>query len=131
MKYLLVLWVVIIGVLSGFLIFPSLALAQDCTNPSSITDSVSCVRSKIATPGGLNTVLKPATLLEAIIKWLLSLVAILALLALVVGGIMYIVSFGNEEMAKRAKRVILYAIIGLLVVFLSFAVMLAVQSFFK
>ncbi len=46
-------------------------------------------------------------------------VALLALVALVIGGLLYILSFGNEDRAKTAKRIILYAIIGLLILAVS------------
>ncbi len=40
-----------------------------------------------------------------------------ALLAIVVAGMMFIISFGNEERKEHAKRIILYAIIGLIILF--------------
>ena len=44
------------------------------------------------------------------------LVAVLALAALVLGGAMYIIALGDEQKTTRAKKIILYAIIGLLVI---------------
>lgn len=106
------------------------AVHADCANPRSVTESITCVRDNIVRPGGLVWNQTETDLLIKIINWLLSLVAILALVALIVGGIMYIVSLGSEDAAKRAKRIILYAIIGLLVVFISFAILAAVQTLF-
>lgn len=104
------------------------APTADCTNPISLGRSLTCAQQLIAQPGGLSTSVSVSSLLQTIINWLLSLVAVLALLALIVGGVMYILSFGSEDAAKRAKRIIMYAIIGLLVVFLSFAILSTVQS---
>lgn len=58
-------------------------------------------------------------------------VALIALIALVVGGIMYIFSAGDENKAKTAKNVILFTIIGLLIIGLAAMVVNAVIKFFK
>ncbi|MFH1354436.1 MAG: hypothetical protein ABIH36_04050 [bacterium] len=47
--------------------------------------------------------------------FLMSLIAALALVAIVWGGIMYILSLGDESRSARAKHIILYAILGLLI----------------
>ena len=47
--------------------------------------------------------------------FLTGLVAALALVALVWGGVMYILSLGDESRSARAKNIILFAIIGLLI----------------
>jgi len=41
--------------------------------------------------------------------------AALALFAVVLGGIMYIVSLGDEQRSARAKRILLFAIVGLII----------------
>jgi hypothetical protein len=51
-------------------------------------------------------------------NWLLGLIVLLAMLALVVGGVMYVTSLGSEDGARRAKRVLLYAVIGFIVAIL-------------
>lgn len=57
-----------------------------------------------------------------IINILLSIVAVIAVIMIIYGGVRYIVSAGDEEAAKTAKRVILYAVIGLIVIGLSAAI---------
>ncbi len=109
---------------------PVVVQAVPCPSPRSVAEGINCVKDEIARPGGLAVDQTETSLLQKIIEWLLSLVAILALVALITGGVWYIVSFGSEEQTKRAKRVILYAIIGLLVVFISFAILAAVQTLF-
>jgi hypothetical protein len=54
-------------------------------------------------------------LIVAIGNWLLGLVVGLSMLALVVGGIMYVTSLGGEQGTSRAKRILFYAVIGLIV----------------
>lgn len=67
--------------------------------------------------------------LTAVINWILSLAAVLALLALVVGGVMYIVSFGNDQRTQSAKKIIISAIIGLVIIGVSFLVIEMINSF--
>lgn len=66
----------------------------------------------------------------AIIQFLFSLVAILALAALVWGSIMYIISLGDEGRAGTAKKIILYAVIGVLLAGGSFVILQTIRSIF-
>ncbi len=66
------------------------------------------------------TVPEGARTLSGAVFWILSVllsaVAIGAVVVLIIGGVMYLFSFGEEDRAKTAKRLILYAIIGLLII---------------
>lgn len=62
----------------------------------------------------------------AILNILLSFVGILAVLFIIIGGIRYIIAHGNEEQAESAKQTIYHAIIGLVIVILSFAIIRAI-----
>jgi uncharacterized membrane protein len=57
-----------------------------------------------------------------IVNILLILAALIAAVFLVIGGIRYITSQGDEEAADKAKNTILYSVIGLIVIGLSAAV---------
>ncbi len=59
-------------------------------------------------------------LLNTIITWVLGFAALIAVLFLIFGGIIYIVSSGNKERAEQAKKTILYSVIGLVVIVLSY-----------
>lgn len=54
-----------------------------------------------------------------IVEALLALVGIVAAIYLVLGGVRYILSEGDENKAEKAKNTILYAIIGIIVIGLS------------
>lgn len=60
--------------------------------------------------------------LTKVVNWLLSFVAILAMLGLVWGAIMFIISLGNESGIQRAKKIVLWSVIGLAVALLSFLI---------
>ncbi|MEK7500479.1 MAG: pilin [Patescibacteria group bacterium] len=68
------------------------------------------------------------SVLKGIINWMLGLVGILALIALIIGGARMIIDFGNEDQVKKAKATILWAVIGLAVVILSYAIINIVTS---
>lgn len=63
-------------------------------------------------PGGNN--LPGAILL--VVNWFLALVGITALIFVLLGGVRYITSQGDESKAEEAKKTILYAVIGIVLV---------------
>jgi hypothetical protein len=54
-------------------------------------------------------------------NWILGFVGMIAVLAIVWGGLMYIGSAGDETKATTGKRVITYAIIGLVIAGIAYA----------
>lgn len=84
------------------LVVPSIALAATFNNPLRSDD--------------------PADFIGTVIDFLLGLVFVLALLALVVGGVRMVASFGNEQSVASAKKIILWAIVGLTVVIMSWVI---------
>jgi hypothetical protein len=63
-----------------------------------------------------------------IIQILLGLAGLVAVLILIIGGFRYITSFGNEETTGEAKKMILNAIIGIVIIILSFVIVQVVSS---
>ncbi|MCK4919008.1 MAG: hypothetical protein KAS01_01345 [Candidatus Pacebacteria bacterium] len=59
---------------------------------------------------------------ENLINWLLGFAAIFSVLALIWGGINYIGSSGDAQKSELAKKIIYYALIGLIVTGLAFAI---------
>lgn len=55
-------------------------------------------------------------------KYILGIVGSLALLALVAGGLMWMLSAGNQEWVTRGKQTIIGAVVGLVIVFASFMI---------
>ena len=52
----------------------------------------------------------------------LYIVGIIAVIMLIIGGIKYVVSGGDSKKVTDAKNTVLYAIIGLIIAFLAFAI---------
>jgi hypothetical protein len=59
---------------------------------------------------------------EFVINLILYASGSVAVLMLVIAGVRYVSSFGNQEMMDGAKKTIKFALIGLLVVILAFAI---------
>lgn len=80
--------------------------------------------------GGLTSPTRPTgvpggTLLDTItfiVNIILYIVGAIALLMLVYGGFMYIISGGNEDTIEKAKKILTYAIVGVVVVIISYVV---------
>ena len=72
------------------------------------------------TPSGTSTDL--TSLLQLIINSLIGIVGVAAVIMLIIGGFRYVFSQGNEKSVNAAKDTILYAIIGIVVAILAFAI---------
>lgn len=62
------------------------------------------------------------------LRIMMSILGGLSVLFIVIGGFQYVLSAGNEESAGKARKTITYAIIGLVVALLSFAIIAIVQN---
>ena len=59
---------------------------------------------------------------KQITNTILYIVGIIAVVMLIIGGIKYVVSGGDSKKVTDAKNTVLYAIIGLVIAFLAFAI---------
>ena len=72
--------------------------------------------------GSLPTDLSPEHRLATIVNWLLGIAATVAVLLIVISGIRYIVSAGNQQEIDDAKKTITYAVIGLVITILAIVI---------
>ena len=68
------------------------------------------------------------SLLINIMKGFLGVIGIWAVVFIVIGGFEMVVSSGNEEMYTKAKKTIIWAVLGLAVAVLSFAIIAIVEN---
>jgi cytochrome bd-type quinol oxidase subunit 2 len=61
-------------------------------------------------------------LLTQIINWALGLVGLIAVIMLIYGGFRYLTAAGNDESVSKAKNTIMYALIGIVIIILSYAI---------
>ena len=81
-----------------------------------VTDAV--MREQLGCGGSASLMTVASNLLTAIA----SLVGIIAVIGIIIGGVQYATSAGDASKAKRAKNTILYSIIGLVVALLAWAI---------
>ncbi|MFA6047498.1 MAG: hypothetical protein WCV59_01275 [Parcubacteria group bacterium] len=65
--------------------------------------------------GSTGSSVRLKTVVEKILDLLLSVLGIIAIISLVVGGGMYLTSYGDEDRIKTAKKIVTYAIIGIVI----------------
>ena len=76
-------------------------------------------------PGGLSDLSSgrgPAPVLIFIIDLILGFAALTAVLFLIIGGYQYILSGANEETAEQGKKTIQNAVIGIIIIILSYTI---------
>jgi hypothetical protein len=74
--------------------------------------------------------LSASGLIRLIIEYLYAVVVILAVVFLLWGGINWITSGGDKQKLTQARQKITFAIVGLIVAFLAFAIIYAIGTFF-
>ncbi len=79
--------------------------------------------------GAAGKVEAPVDIINKAIGFVLSIIAGLSILMIVFAGFMYILSGGNDEKIGTAKGMLMYAVIGLVVALLGFAIVTAVSQF--
>jgi len=65
---------------------------------------------------------EPGNILGQIINFLLVWAAAIALLFIILGGFRYIFSMGNPEGVEKARNTVLYAILGLILIFVAYLI---------
>lgn len=70
-------------------------------------------------------------ILENILLWIFKIFTILAVLAFVISGIMFLISGGNQDMTSRAKEYIKYSIIALVIALSGYIVINFIDTMLK
>lgn len=91
---------------------------SNTTNPNTFSGGIDAVR-KLADTNKLSPAKSTKEILQTITKWLLSLIGTIAVISLLYGGYLYITSQGDEDNVTKAKHIILYSVIGIIVIGLS------------
>lgn len=92
----------------------------DCTNPTTtkcITRCAVCQADPDKCQGD-----DIGGIVQKVIKVLLFIIGAASVVMIIVGGVRYVTSAGNPEAVKGAKNTIVYAIVGLVVAILAYAI---------
>ncbi len=97
---------------------PTVSAADNCTEDLTLANGIECGKGteqqgNLFGSGGIFTTITNA---------LLFLIGAISVIMLVYGGFRYATSGGNQESVNAAKNTILYAIVGLVVAILGFAI---------
>lgn len=104
----------VFGLLAGGLVASPVYAGKPCSSPK---DCLSKGASNVDTGrGDINSVFKDVT------NILLFVIGAIAVIMIVLGGIKYTTSNGNADQIKSAKNTIMYAVIGLVVAVLAYAI---------
>lgn len=68
-------------------------------------------------------------ILGDVINALLLFAGAVAVLFLIIGGFRYVISQGNEQQVEAAKKTILYAVLGLIIIFIAFVLTRLIQQY--
>ncbi|HAV11086.1 MAG TPA: hypothetical protein DCX32_00850 [Candidatus Moranbacteria bacterium] len=99
------------GLVAALVAVPSLAFAQ------------------FQAPSGTNLPSASLTnIITNIMNWLLMIVGILGVIGFVIAGILYLTAAGDGDMIDRAKKAMVYSIVGVLVALIGLVVIRAVQG---
>ncbi len=99
---------------------PAYAAQTDCTDPSSANPLLAGASCSQAT-GTKDNLFASNGIFVTVANTLIFLVGAVAVIFLIIGGLRYVVSGGNATHITAAKDTILYAIIGIVVAVISFA----------
>ncbi|MBX4191745.1 MAG: pilin [Candidatus Doudnabacteria bacterium] len=113
--------------LAVVLFIPAISLAQAPGCSTTFCNPAGDFLIDLTRPGinGTNTF---AGLLTYIIRLLLSIVGLISIAFIVIGGFQYITSRGDEEAASAGKKTLTNAIIGLVIVILSYVMVVVIMN---
>jgi hypothetical protein len=104
--------------LATFLVFVATIFVSQNSFASSIIDGVNAAHGS----GQPTELFGTDGILTTVTNILLFVVGALSVIMIIVGGLRYVVSGGNSSAVTAAKNTILYAIVGLVISFLAYAI---------
>jgi len=86
------------------------------------------ISDELKEAAGCNTTQTADTVANNVIKVVLSFVGIVAVGVMIYGGIMFVMSTGDAGKVQRAKNVIIYGLVGLVVSLLAYLIVIFVSK---
>ena len=120
--------ILFIGLTLGMLVTPSATIGG---NNYAFADAKSEIQSGISDAGGKDNNKDLTTVITDIVKTMLFIVGLLSVIVIIYSGILYIISAGNSNTVQKAKTTLTYAVVGLIVAILSYAIVSFVVNALK
>ena len=111
---------IVLGLMVGAITMLSALPVAGATAILTPTDNPEAVSSATGGQGSLRA------LILTIVNYFLGFLGLLAVVMVIYGGVTYVSSAGNEEAVGKAKKIIMYSLIGIIIILLSFVVVRAV-----
>lgn len=94
------------------------------SGPSTMAGDIKTQLDAAAGAGGANlgTPQDPRLTVAMIIRTALSLIGMVALVLVIYSGVLWMTAAGNEEQVTKAKTLLFQAVIGLIIIFMSYAI---------
>jgi hypothetical protein len=99
---------------------PANSFAVTCTDNMTIQNGVNCTKAPNSTTP--EQLFQNGGVFQTVVNVMLFLIGAVAVIMLIYGGIRYTVSGGDAKNVTAAKNTILYAIVGIVVAVLAFAI---------
>lgn len=99
----------------------ALAAAAACTGGPDAADPIAAGASCAQANGTSSNLFAQGGVFQTVANTLIFLVGAVAVIFLIIGGLRYVISNGDSKAVEAAKNTILYAIIGIVVAVISFA----------
>ena len=90
-------------------------------NQVAYADAKTQIQSGLKAAGG-DTKDTSGTLITSVINVMLFIIGVLSVIMIIYGGIIYVISAGDSGRVSKAKNTIMYAIVGLIVSLLAYAI---------
>lgn len=91
-------------------------------DPLGITSGIDPTISKYSDVGGL---------VSRIVNFVLGFVGLIAFIMVILGGFWFLTAAGNDEQAAKGRKTVIYSIIGIIVILLSYAIVATFTSEFQ
>lgn len=62
------------------------------------------------------------------IKWTINLAIALAVVAIIIGGYQFMTAYGDSEKRQKAQKTIIFAIVGMIIAIIAFAIVQAITA---
>lgn len=111
LKQTLLVFALMIGAITFLSMIPAAGAAGSILNPGDNPEAIS------STTGGATSIRQ---LILTIINYFLGFLGLIAVVMVIYGGVTYVISAGEDEKIQSAKKIIMYALIGIIIVLLSF-----------
>lgn len=100
-------------------LFLAVTFLGDAAFAQSTSDTI---REGVSDVGEGNADADLGVIIQTIINIILFLVGVVAVIMIIIGGFRYVVSGGDSSATKAAKDTIMYAVIGIIVALIAFAI---------